>query len=346
MLNQTIEISDPVTKSTVPAIDKLFLKYINDERDLPFIYLIAKIFIFVIPIAILFYWLPEIKWYWAPVYYIYQIVFFTGPFILMLHLTSHRLMFKRDYNWLNKIIPWIIGPFFGETPESYYAHHVGMHHPENNLMDDTSSTMKYQRDSFIDFMKYYGTFITIGLYQLYQYLTFKKKIHIRKDLVTGETTFYIFCAIMCFFNWQATMVVFIIPVFVTRFLMMAGNWGQHAFIDPSEPENSYKNSITCINSPYNVKCWNDGYHIGHHLKPAMHWTELPVEFKNNFDKYIQNQALVFKKIDFFMVWLFLMLKQYKWLMSFYVEINYQNPKSESETIALMKQRTQKFALAS
>jgi len=53
----------------------------------------------------------------------------------------------------------VIGPFFGETPESYFAHHLGMHHAEDNMPSDLSSTMKYQRDSFGDFMKYYSDFI-------------------------------------------------------------------------------------------------------------------------------------------------------------------------------------------
>jgi len=30
-------------------------------------------------------------------------------------------------------------------------------------------------------------------------------------------------------NWQATLTVFIAPFVTMRSLMMAGNWGQHAF---------------------------------------------------------------------------------------------------------------------
>ena len=60
---------------------------------------------------------------------------------------------------------------------------------------------------------------------------------------------------------------------------MMGNWTQHAFVDGEDPGNAYKNSITCINVKYNKKCWNDGYHISHHIRPAMHWTEHPTFFQ-------------------------------------------------------------------
>jgi hypothetical protein len=80
----------------------------------------------------------------------------------MLHNTSHRVLFKREYNLLNKYIPWVLGIFVGQSPETYFVHHIGMHHAEGNLPNDLSSTMKYQRDSFVDFLKYVSRFLFLG----------------------------------------------------------------------------------------------------------------------------------------------------------------------------------------
>ena len=66
---------------------------------------------------------------------------FKGPFGLMLYCTSHRPFFKPDYTWMNYYLPWVLTPFFGHTPETYYSHHIGIHHPENNLEDNESSTI-------------------------------------------------------------------------------------------------------------------------------------------------------------------------------------------------------------
>jgi fatty acid desaturase len=250
-------------------------------------------------------------------------------------------LFKKEYSMLNNIIPWIIGPFFGETPESYFAHHLGMHHAEDNMPSDLSSTMKYQRDSFVDFMKYYFNFIVYGLFDLAVYLKSKNRTKIRKNFIVGEFSFWIIAIALLFFNLKASLFIFVIPVFLVRFLMMAGNWGQHAFIDKNNPKNNYTNSINCINVRYNHTCFNDGYHIVHHLKPAMHWLDLPGEFINNTDKYATHNSIIFQGIDFFQVWFFLMTKQYQTLAEKLVVVNPEVTSIE-KAIYLLKERTLKI----
>src|SRR4029077_17212020 len=124
--------------------------------------------------------------------------------------------------------------------------------------------------------------------------------------VIGELSFCLAAAALFFLSWRASLVVFVVPFVTARFAMMAGNWGQHAFVDEASPENNYRNSITCINSTYNRRCFNDGYHIGHHLKATRHWTELPDEFRANVPTYAREGAIVFSGLDFFAVWLCLM----------------------------------------
>ena len=216
-----------------------------------------------------------------------------------------------------------------------------MHHPENNLKEDRSCTMFYQRDSFIDFMKYYLRFMFIGFFELYAYLTSKNKSKMRRNLVKGEMTWYLFCLLLCLINWQATLFVFILPFIIVRFAMMAGNWAQHAFIDRNDPANCYTNSITCVNSVYNKRCFNDGYHIGHHFHPAMHWTDMPGNFLKNTDKYAENDAIVFEKMDYFMIWLNLMLGRYKVLANHFVNLN-DRYRDQGQVISLLKERTRKI----
>jgi len=133
--------------------------------------------------------------------------------------------------------------------------------------------------------------------------------------------------------------VLVLPFVITRFAMMAGNWAQHAFIDAAAPGNCYRNSITCINSSYNRRCFNDGYHIGHHLKSTRHWTEMPVEFAGNVETYAAERAIVFEGLDFFGVWLLLMLRRYDSLARRMVALGDASPSLE-ERIALLRSRTQ------
>ena len=342
-------LHDPVfvKKESYNAFERFCLKFINDERDLPFIYLSLRIIFIFIPSAILLYsglltgWM---FWAFSLIYIVVGAKFFIGPFTLMLHNTSHRRFFKRKYEVGNLFLPWVIGPFFGQSPETYFSHHIGMHHSENNLEDDKSSTMYYQRDSLRGFLKYYGEFITRGLIELTNYFRSKNKTKFMVKCIRGELTFVIFATLMCFVSWKATLVVFILPFFLSRFGMMAGNWGQHAFISPGNPANNYQNSITCVNHIYNKMCFNDGYHIGHHLKPHMHWTDMSVDFQKNQQKYADNDAIVFEDVDFFGVWLLLMRKRYDKLADHFVNIG-NRYKSDDEVISMLKERTRKFSLS-
>ncbi|MGZ4053873.1 MAG: fatty acid desaturase family protein [Bacteroidia bacterium] len=339
----SINITDPVYKEDTKYnfIERFFIRFLNDKRDMAFIRLCALICLTTIPFAIYLFIPGNFHWWLILIYYGYNFGFITGSFILMLHLTSHRPLFKKEYKFMNNFIPWVIGPFFGETPESYFAHHLGMHHAENNMPEDLSSTMKFQRDSFKDFMKYYFDFIIFGIVGLAKYLKRKNRMLIRKKFLFGEISFWVVAIALLFFNFKATLFVFVIPVFVVRFLMMAGNWGQHAFVDKNNPKNNFTNSINCVNVRYNHLCFNDGYHIVHHVKPAMHWLELPGEFIKHTDKYTKENSIIFQKIDFFMVWFYLMTKRYDILVDRMIIVNPEIT-SKEKAIELLKERTKRI----
>jgi hypothetical protein len=118
--------------------------------------------------------------------------------------------------------------------------------------------------------------------------------------------------------------------------MMGGNWAQHAFIDRARPEDNYVSAATCVNSVFNHRAFNDGYHIGHHLKATMHWTEMPVEFEQNAARYAQEGAIVFQGLDWGVIWFLLMIKAYGFLASRVLVL--EGSRSKEEIIALLKER--------
>jgi fatty acid desaturase len=202
--------------------------------------------------------------------------------------------------------------------------------------------MKFRRDSIRAFAIYLGSFYFTGVLNLVLYFRNKARNKYAFRIMMGETFFTLMAIGLCFVNFKATLTVFILPLVFIRFAMMAGNWAQHAFIDTARPESIYGNSITCINTIYNKKCFNDGYHIGHHLKPYMHWTEMPANFKDNISTYVLNNAIVFKKLDYFQIWFLLMTKNYKTLAANYVQLGEQQ--TSAEIITFLKSRTRKFDL--
>lgn len=338
-------LSDPVyIPKALNLYDRFCLRFIKDPRDLPFIYLLTVIHLTVVPLSVLLFTPLLIGWLWwaaaAGYFYLAQF-YFKGRFGLMFHCLCHRKICKPPYqNKFHFYITWIICPLFGHAPEGYYSHHLGMHHVENNTEEDTSSTMYYQRDSFKSFLAYFFNFILRGFKETFEYLYKRKRKKLYTRFTIGEWLYILFCVAMCFVSLKPTLVVFVIPLIFARFVMMLGNWTQHSFIDRAHPEDIYTNSINCINTSYNHLCWNDGYHIIHHLRPGMHYTEMPGEFWKHKDEFARRKAIVFDGIHYLHVFFYLMTRQYPKLAENLVNINgmFHSPE---QAIQLMKERTKK-----
>ena len=143
---------------------------------------------------------------------------------------------------------------------------------------------------------------------------------------------------MSFVNFKATLFIFIIPFLFARLVMMLGNWTQHAFVNLKDLED---NTINCINTKYNKICWNDGYHAVHHIRPALHYTEIPGEYLKNKDKFAEQKVLTFEGIHYLHIFIWLMRKRYDKLAKHIVNVNNMFS-SEEEAMELMRERTKKF----
>lgn len=347
MIAYPFENSDPVyIEKPLSAFDKQLMRFIKDKRDLPFLYLLLSIHVFVVPFAILLFTPVLQGWHWwlvaIPYFYISQL-YFKGSFGLMLHCLCHRKTWRPAYNWIQKYILWFLCPLFGHLGEGYYSHHIGMHHIVGNMPDDTSSTMGYQRDSFKDFIKYWLHFMAKGVLETYQYFVKRNLPRFYVPLSVSEILFIVFAFIMCFVNFKATMVVFIIPFFFARFVMMLGNWTQHSFVDPQMPDDELANSIICVNTVYNHKCWNDGYHAFHHLRQAAHYTEYPLMFTKHLRELAEKKTVIFSGVHYLHVFVWLMTKRYDKLAKHLVNIN-DTFESDEQAINHMKLRVKKFNL--
>jgi hypothetical protein len=95
-------------------------------------------------------------------------------------------------------------------------------------------------------------------------------------------------------------------------------------------------------SQSNRQCYNDGYHTSHHLNPRRHWREHPVHFQKSKHTYAKEHAIVFHDIDYFMITVRLMMKDYKTLAKCLVPIGDQIALSLDERAAMLKRTTRRF----
>lgn len=342
MSEASIVITDPqaAPEYAPTAYSRFLRRFLYEERDEVMLRLTLRMIVVMstamVTLAVVL--KAEVVPAWIPMLAYFALWgWLTPPVILMLHNTMHR-RFIRTARIFDPLHAYLMSFFFG-IPSGYREHHVGMHHAEDNMWEDLSSTLRYRRDSFANFLVYFFRFFFFIALELPLYLSRKKRNAMARRAFIGEVVHLSIVAGMMMFDWRFGLVAFLAPLVSCRFMMMAGNWGQHAFINVDHVNNGIANAITCINSGYNRRCFNDGYHIGHHLKANRHWSELPGDFIANRERYAKEGAIVFEGIDFFFVSLLLWLGRWDVLARRYVRLDGQ-PRSDAEVIAMLKSRVQ------
>lgn len=204
-----------------------------------------------IPSAIyLFY---NFHWWHGPLHFAMQI-YYMGSYTLMMHQHIHmRGVLNKKYAAIDHAFPYILDPLMGHTWNSYFFHHVKHHHIEGNGPDDLSSTVRYQRDDIWNFLHYVGRFYFLIWFDLPRYFFQKRKPGLALKAGGFEIANYLFLCAMFSWNARATFFVFLMPLAIMRLGLMIGNWGQHAFVDETEPTSDFRSSITVIDVPVSLE---------------------------------------------------------------------------------------------
>lgn len=175
---------------------------------------------------------------------------YCGAFTIMLHNHIHNHgVLSKQYAWFDHAFPYILEPLMGHTWDSYFYHHVKHHHSEGNGPGDLSSTVRYQRDSKLDFACYVGRFFALVWIELPLYFVRKGRLSLAVKSFVSELASYAFIYVMATVHFRAALFTLILPLIQMRIGMMAGNWGQHALVDEKDPDSNYRSSITLIDVP-------------------------------------------------------------------------------------------------
>ncbi|KAM0431278.1 hypothetical protein ACHAPT_005248 [Fusarium lateritium] len=332
-----------------PVLDKLLLRpFIRIARSLVRVetdvimltHLILYVFTSIPSAVYLFY---SFSWIHGVLHFLMQFSYM-GTYTLMMHQHIHmRGILNKHLALFDHIFPYILDPLMGHTWNSYFYHHVKHHHIEGNGPNDLSSTIRYQRDSVLHFLHYTGRFFFFIWAELPYYFIRKGRASLAFKAAFWELSTYASLYTLYRINPGAAVFVFLIPLFLLRIGLMAGNWGQHAFVDEDEPDSDYRSSITLIDVASNRHCFNDGYHTSHHLNPMRHWREHPVSFLKTKHIYASQQALVFHDIDYLMVTIRLLMKDYKRLAECLVPIGSQMSLTMDERVKLLQRHTRRFS---
>ncbi|BCS26113.1 fatty acid desaturase [Aspergillus puulaauensis] len=331
-----------VVKSILQTYVKVARQLVRVETDVVMLTHLILYFTTSVPSAILLF--RNFHWAHGVAHWIMQ-TYFVGTYTLMMHQHIHMGgILKKSLWWFDGVFPYITNPLMGHTWNSYYYHHVKHHHVEGNGPDDLSSTIRYQRDELGDFLCYVGRFFFFIWLELPLYFFRKGKTVMAAKAAFWELGNYLALYVLWnYVNWRATLFVFMLPLLQLRVGLMVGNWGQHAFVDEVDPNSDFRSSITLIDVPSNRFCYNDGYHTSHHLNPLRHWRDHPVSLLQQKDRYAEEHALVFRNIDYIMITIQLMRKDYKYLAKCLVPMGDQVGMTLDEKAEMLRTKTKRFS---
>lgn len=322
-------------------VDRLALPYLVDARDVVFTRLLAAIFTQLLPFTLLMLVLPT-PWVLllAIPYLAYLFARFGGPSVLALHAVTHRPLFRKRHRRWDKLITVVLPLFFGFPPFAYRAHHVVMHHKMENGTDDLSSTAAYERDNPLHFLHYWARFTFFGYFHLISWLLRRGEKKLLLPLVLGDLAVHACMLALLYLNPAAALVVCWIPYILLRFFLMAGNWSEHAFVDAERPSDAVRNSTNLLNTPYNHRAYNAGYHLMHHLTPGLHWADTVKQFERKLPMLVERDAILFDGVrNNQVIWWCLMLGDYGRLADHLLDLGDRRPTRE-EKIAFLKSRVQ------
>jgi fatty acid desaturase len=329
-------------------LDRLGQKVLRDPRDTPALRLMVSVTLTAVPIFALQLVLGKPRLWLAVAFYLSLYGLKFQRFVRMFsakHLEAHRRQgyFSDEYHKVfGRYVEFFLGFLYGNVPELDRTVHVRLHHKENSGPDDTTSTIAYDRTSKIDFLWYlsHNIWTVLGLIP-YAYFKARGEDENRRRMLWGITLYSAYFAAAFIYDWRIGIVYVLVPLLAMNFIMAMTAWVQHAFYDEERPEDYFANTVTVYDE---VNFMNEGYHLCHHHRSGLHWTEMPAHLERISGKMRESGSVVFRDLDF--MELFLELTVLRRMNVLAEKLVPWEPMDHEQRLALLEKRTKPVRTAS
>src|SRR6202050_2834619 len=322
-------------------LDRISQEVLRDPRDTPALRLMVSVTLTAVPIFAVQLVLGKPRLWLGVAFYLslYGVKF--QRFVRMFsakHMEAHRRQgyFSDKYHKVfGRYVEFFLGFLYGNVPELDRTVHVRLHHKENSGPEDTTSTIAYDRTSKIDFLWYlsHNIWTVLGLIP-YAYFKARGEDENRRRMLWGITLYSAYFAAAFIYDSRIGIVYVLVPLLAMNFIMAMTAWVQHAFYDEERPEDYFANTVTVYDE---VNFMNEGYHLCHHHRSGLHWTEMPAPLERISGKMRESGSVVFRDLDF--MELFLELTVLRRMNVLAEKLVPWEPMDHAERLALLEKRT-------
>jgi beta-carotene hydroxylase len=190
---------------------------------------------------------------------------------------KHNHMHKRTFRagWPNLLLDHWLGLMTGTTATSIISEHNQRHHGHSNSEDDfVRASLVAHRSQWLNVACYFPKV----MYELYLRKPLDFPIWWRSNrglfwrALAEQATLWGTFATLMVLNWRATLLFVALPWLFGQWWLITFNLLHHQALDQDDP---WQNSRNLVNHWTNYLFFNVGYHTAHHLRPTLHWSELP-----------------------------------------------------------------------
>jgi fatty acid desaturase len=172
--------------------------------------------------------------------------------------------------WMNRVYEVILFLETGVTPYAWTLHHNLGHHKHYLEPHEDTAPWIDARGRVMSRLRY----DVVGALRIYPECLRIARRHpeLTRRFLRWSAISLAVLGVLIWIDPVKALVLFVLPMPFMYIGLLDNTYMQHSRLDLGSAVTASRNTTSRL---YNLLSWNLGYHTAHHMRPSLHWSELP-----------------------------------------------------------------------